>query len=218
LTKLRGHAGEVTAVVFSVNDAYLATIGDDSKIIVWDLSNSTIKNVIKENFSNTKGLAFINNGEVLVSGVKGLNSSCSIRFWESLTGKILGSERNDCSNIKFTFSPDEAYVAISSKSIAIMKRVATSSTPQGVADANNALEFSEVVQAPNVKADELFSRAKEWVVTTLLTSNEVLQVVDKENGILIGKGSVKYDPDTFMSKATLAGTIRFIVKIQVKDQ
>lgn len=214
--QFNGHSDDVNSVTFSPNGKYLASGGNDKKIILWDLTTGKVKNTFSGNLNSIKTLAFINNGEVIVSGENDSKVSCKINFWETESGKKIASERSDCSFTNFSFSPDEKLVAIAEKKVAIKQRVATT-TLQDEPDINGPLEFSEVALVQNVKAEELFKRAKEWLVTTLLTSNEVLQVVDKENGILIGKGSIIYKPDTFMGKATLTGSIRFIIKILVKD-
>lgn len=202
IQQFNGHSDDVNSITFSPNGKYLASGGNDKKIILWDLPTGKIKNTFSGNLNSIKTLAFINNGEVLVSGENDSKVSCKINFWETESGKKLASERSDCSFTNFSFSPDEKFVAIAEKKVAIKQRVATTAL-QDEPDINGPLEFSEVALVQNVKAEELFKRAKEWLVTTLLTSNEVLQVVDKENGILIGKGSITYKPDTFMGKATL---------------
>jgi len=217
LKKFSGHSDDVNSIAFAANGKYLASGGNDKKIIIWDIASGTIKYTLAENSNSIKSLVFINNGDVLVSGEGDSKINCKISFWETESGKNLASGRNDCSLTGFAFSPDEKYVAIAAKKVTIKQRIATAATLQSQPELNDALAFSEVVQTPNIKADELFKRAKDWIVTNLVTSNDVLQVVDKENGMLLGKGEIIYKPDTFMSKATLTGTIRFVVKILVKD-
>ena len=51
--------------------------------------------------------------------------------------------------------------------------------------------YSEVVQIEEVNKDELYLRAKKWFVTTFNSAKDVIQLDDKENGEIIGKGSFR---------------------------
>ncbi len=56
-----------------------------------------------------------------------------------------------------------------------------------------AQEYTEVVQIENKNADELYVKAKEWFVLSFNSANDVIQLDDKENKKLIGKGIKKIE-------------------------
>lgn len=76
--------------------------------------------------------------------------------------------------------------------------------------------FSEAVVIDSTKKDVLYAKAKLWFANAFKSANDVIQLDDKENGIILGKGLFK---DT--EKVGLAGisnrTWKFTIKIQVKD-
>jgi len=49
------------------------------------------------------------------------------------------------------------------------------------------IDFTEVVKVDGASSFELYSRAREWFVTTFNSAEAVLQMDDKESGKLIGK-------------------------------
>lgn len=79
------------------------------------------------------------------------------------------------------------------------------------------LLFSEVVAVKDVSANELYTRAKVWFATAFVDSKAVLEVQDKEAGLLVGKGSFTYEPNIFMSSSLIRGQVRFSVSISLKD-
>jgi len=66
--------------------------------------------------------------------------------------------------------------------------------------------FSNAKDASGSK-EELFVRAHEWLAKTFVSSKEVLQLVDKQAGKLIGKGVFKVGYDY----------VNFTISIDVKD-
>jgi hypothetical protein len=81
----------------------------------------------------------------------------------------------------------------------------------------NKVEFSEVLQAKDVAASNLFVRAKLWFADSFEDSKRVLEVDDKDAGILSGKGAFAYEPNVLSGNSSIRGTIRFSLKITVKD-
>lgn len=79
------------------------------------------------------------------------------------------------------------------------------------------LSYSEVVQVNDVLKNELFNRAKLWFATTYNSANDVLQIENKEEGELIGKAILKYEPNILSGSEQLKGNIRYTIKIYVKD-
>ncbi len=84
--------------------------------------------------------------------------------------------------------------------------------------------YQEVVNVnidKNSKTD-LYLKGKEWIATTFKSANDVIQMDDKEGGIIIGKGVIKIDPTCEVCGAsgihkTQSGFIEFTFKIEFKD-
>lgn len=68
--------------------------------------------------------------------------------------------------------------------------------------------FSEVVPVEGVTADQLYTRAKMAVAEMFKSAKDVIQLDDKENGVIIVKGSNNYDPDVYS---------HFTLKVYIKD-
>lgn len=81
----------------------------------------------------------------------------------------------------------------------------------------NALTYTEVVQVDSVSKDQLFNRAKNWFTTAYNSSSDVLQIVDKENGQLVGKALFKFVPISLNSSDRVKGNIKYTIKVLVKE-
>lgn len=80
------------------------------------------------------------------------------------------------------------------------------------------LTFSEVVKVDSlITSNELFFRAQTWFVDMFKNSKEVIQLADKENGKIIGKGSFDYNSRVFSGSETTKGLIRFTIIISLKS-
>ena len=55
-------------------------------------------------------------------------------------------------------------------------------------DENGNLYYSEIIQIENGTKDDLYLRAKQFFADEFKSANDVIQMDDKESGILIGKG------------------------------
>lgn len=77
------------------------------------------------------------------------------------------------------------------------------------------IEYSEVVEVPNVAEDELYNRARRMYATTFEDSKEVLEMEDREAGDLIGTGWIKIP----FTKVIYSDWAEFwmTIEIQVKD-
>jgi Domain of unknown function (DUF4468) with TBP-like fold len=51
--------------------------------------------------------------------------------------------------------------------------------------------YSSVIPVNETPKDELYSRAKKWFASTYKSSNDVIQLDDKEKGEILGKGNFK---------------------------
>ena len=54
---------------------------------------------------------------------------------------------------------------------------------------NGEVVYTEVIKVDSLNAKELYNRAKKWIVLNYKSANDVIQLDDKEDGILIGKGN-----------------------------
>lgn len=73
------------------------------------------------------------------------------------------------------------------------------------------LEFSEVVQATGVSKDELYNRARNWVVQTYNSANDVIQLADKESGQITVKALILSKFKIFNMKTA------YTMSIYIKD-
>lgn len=81
-----------------------------------------------------------------------------------------------------------------------------------------ALAFTEVVQVDSIlSSKELYQRARSWFAESYRSAQDVIQMDDKENGKIIGKGSIKYNSNVFIASEGTRGWIRYTISIQVKD-
>jgi hypothetical protein len=72
------------------------------------------------------------------------------------------------------------------------------------------IEFTELVTVDSSLTQEILHyKAKEWFAQSFRSANDVIQMDDKDAGIIIGKG-------LFSTRYTV-GDIHFTMKVQVKD-
>lgn len=78
------------------------------------------------------------------------------------------------------------------------------------------VQFEEVVPVENVSKDDLYKRAKKWIVETYKSANDVIQYDDPSGGEVIGKGFFEVNwQATFMH--TYKVNVFHTVNIKVKD-
>ena len=56
----------------------------------------------------------------------------------------------------------------------------------------DALVFSKVIQTDSIGKAKLFAAIHDWFATTYNSANDVIQMADKEEGTIIGNGSMTY--------------------------
>lgn len=72
------------------------------------------------------------------------------------------------------------------------------------------IEYSDLVLVDSsLTKEKLYLKAKEWFAQSFRSANDVIQMDDKEAGIIVGKG-------LFSTRYTI-GNIHFTMKVQVKD-
>jgi len=81
---------------------------------------------------------------------------------------------------------------------------------------NGKVFYSGIVKTDGVSKEELYNRAKRWFVNTYTSAQDNIQIDDKENGEIVGKGFFK----TYWDVSIISGTevnIYQTVRILVKD-
>lgn len=88
-----------------------------------------------------------------------------------------------------------------------------------VAQSDSLLSYSGVVHADGVSKEQLFTRARSWLVNYFKDNRDVLQVQDKESGELIGKGSVvrSVPVKTLFVTTPMPATTSFRISVWVKE-
>jgi len=78
----------------------------------------------------------------------------------------------------------------------------------------NLIEFTELVTVDSsLTQNDLYTRAREWFALNFKSANNVIQMDDKNAGIIIGKGNMSVTGGKYLAD----GKIDFTLKIQVKD-
>ena len=74
--------------------------------------------------------------------------------------------------------------------------------------------FTEIVELSDnsVPKDILYNRAKEWFVKAFKSSNEVIQLDDKESGKIIGKGNFSINRTMYLTDSRVDFTMTIMVK------
>jgi hypothetical protein len=84
-------------------------------------------------------------------------------------------------------------------------------------DKNNALTYTQVVEAPGKTKEQLYVLINYWYTSTFTSGKEVIQLNDKEAGVIIGKGFVEgiatHSGGTNSYKVNLCP----IIKTDIKD-
>lgn len=79
------------------------------------------------------------------------------------------------------------------------------------------LTYTEVIKVDSVSKDELYNRAKLWLIYAFNSANHVIQYDNKEEGQIIGKAIIKYDPKIFSASTQTEGNIKYTIKIFVRE-
>lgn len=81
------------------------------------------------------------------------------------------------------------------------------------------LKYTDVIYLKDstVSQSILYSRAKSWMYQTFKDSKAVIEIDNPTNGELSGKGAVHFMSKNIIAQAGVAGVIRYLVSIYVKD-
>ena len=77
------------------------------------------------------------------------------------------------------------------------------------------IAFTEVVEVKNISKNALYLRAREWFIDTYKSSKDVLQMDDKESGVLIGNAINTIYISSLGAKVKME--LYYSIKISVKE-
>ena len=81
--------------------------------------------------------------------------------------------------------------------------------------AQEPVTFSKVIQTDSVGKDVIYARLKSWIATNFVSAKTIIDLDDKENGVIV----IKYlEPYLFkgMSYQCYTGNLAFTLKISIK--
>ncbi len=74
--------------------------------------------------------------------------------------------------------------------------------------------YEKVIRTDSIGKDLLFATINDWFASNYNSANDVIQMIDKDAGILIGKGSMRYD---YGWNSSCNGNVSYTIKIYVKE-
>lgn len=78
------------------------------------------------------------------------------------------------------------------------------------------LNFEKVIQADSVDKQSIFIALKEWFGMNFVSAKSVIEVEDKEAGLIIGNSITPYSKGG-LSYSAYDGNLKYTLKIQIKD-
>jgi Domain of unknown function (DUF4468) with TBP-like fold len=83
---------------------------------------------------------------------------------------------------------------------------------------DTSLTYTQVVKVDStLSSNELYLRARAWFAESYRSAHDVIQMDDKDNGKIIGKGNLRYLSNIFEGSDGTKGWIRYTISIQVKN-
>lgn len=82
-----------------------------------------------------------------------------------------------------------------------------------VTNSDGRVEYSAIVEAQGLSAEQLYQSAKEWFIRSFDNANFVIQNDDKQGGSIIGKGSYNINRQFCIDDSK----VTFVIKIDIKD-
>jgi|JI10StandDraft_1071094.scaffolds.fasta_scaffold43862_2 WD40 repeat protein len=80
-----GHVGKVNEIKFSRDNKFIASAGDDGKIIIWDMKTAKQFAILEGHNKAVTSIFFLPNEKILISG----SLDSSVIFWDYLNQKIV---------------------------------------------------------------------------------------------------------------------------------
>ena len=85
-----------------------------------------------------------------------------------------------------------------------------------ILDENGSITFSKVIEVNDIEKDELYTRALSYFTYNYNSGDDVIQVKDKEKGLIIGKG-IYANVYTGGTLAVSSFSIPHILRVDIKD-
>ncbi|MDX2283707.1 MAG: DUF4468 domain-containing protein [Bacteroidia bacterium] len=82
--------------------------------------------------------------------------------------------------------------------------------------AQEKLVESKIIQADSLSKDDIFIFVNEWFAKSYKSANDVIQMSDKEAGIVVGKGRFTYSYGKIVY-APYEGYVSYTIKVAIKD-
>lgn len=82
--------------------------------------------------------------------------------------------------------------------------------------AQDNLTFEKVIETDSVGKATIFATINDWFATSYNSANDVIQMADKDAGIIVGNGSMSFSYGG-MSYLCYEGYIKYTIKVYVKD-
>lgn len=82
--------------------------------------------------------------------------------------------------------------------------------------AQENLTFWTVIKTDSVGKATIFASINDWFASSYNSAKDVIQMADKDAGIIIGNGSIEYNPKNLMLSC-YTGYIKYTIKVYVKD-
>jgi serine/threonine protein kinase/WD40 repeat protein len=158
---LRGHGGGVPQVVFSPDGKLLASVGRDSKIIIWDPLKGNIIKELTEFSTPVQSLCFSPDGRVMAAGD---SETGTVRFYDIESWSELYEMQAEVGGIVWciAFSPDGQSFAAGGSSGLMLWRVARGNGDQR---AGKTISFKALGRLPDQAGSICFSADGKWLVS-----------------------------------------------------
>ena len=78
--------------------------------------------------------------------------------------------------------------------------------------------FERVVEAPGYSKEQIFNGTKIWIAENFKSAKAVLEYENKDDGIIIGNGSISYPCSGSSCFGRGDHTIPFTMRVDIKDQ
>lgn len=85
-----------------------------------------------------------------------------------------------------------------------------------IAFSQNPIQYERVYKIDSINKAKLYSIVNEWFASTYNKSTEVIQMTDKEEGIIVGKGAIRYDHSKH-TYGCYGGYIKYTISVYIKD-